>query len=263
MAGSKAEFLVNGVLNSQRMLRTKEYQLSKNRLFVEDKWLVSYLYQSGLSKETAFRYWSEIYRKRWGDSFDDMELDHRFSEWWGKTIPFFEGYPIVIYWEEIMAINDAKLLPWERQFVLMLLGYFKFMGWVKQKIDFIPIGKIMKWTNCGRRREAEDMKMFSDPESAGILTVNKTNAMVTFTCMKHEGHVAATLHTSIDLPVLLGLLRHEKKCSRCGRVFPASGDSKTDLCPACWKAYRKEKRAAKCQSKIEQEPVIPDDWLDK
>ena len=253
MGNTKAEFMVNGVLNSQRLLCTKEYQLSKNHLFIEDKWLVSYLYQSGIPREIALRYWKEIYTKRWGNVFTDSELDYRFSEWWGKTVPFFEGYPIVIYWEEIMDINRAALLPWERQFMILLLGYFKFMGWAEQKIDYIPIGKLMKWTEKGRRREAEDMKMFSDPESAGVLQVNKKSASVSFPIMRKEGHVAAVLRTSMDLPVLLGLVRNEKQCPVCGEIFETNGHNKTDLCPNCWKSHRCGGNAGKSQNLSEAE----------
>lgn len=239
MSKTRAEFMVNGKLNSQRMLATKEYQLSKNHLFVEDKWLISYMYQNGLPHDVAYGYWSEIYKKRWGNTFSDDEIEQKFDEWWGKTVPFFEGHPVTIYWEEIAAINNAKLLPWERQFMLLLLGYFKFMGWKKQRIDFIPIGQLMKWTEKGRRREAEDMKMFADPADAGIIKMDTRTAIISFPIMVSEGRPAYTLFTSLDLPQILGYVRNEKRCTMCGQLFTVTGNSKTDLCPDCYEYWRK------------------------
>lgn len=139
MTKIKPEFMINGLLNSQRMLVEKKYQLPKQRGFIEDKWLISYMFQCRLPKDVAFRYWSEIYLSC-NDFTNEEDALHKFNTYWGVTIPFFEGNLIVFYWDEIADINNSEMLPWEKEFLLILLGYFKFMGWKNRELILYPLG---------------------------------------------------------------------------------------------------------------------------
>lgn len=236
---------VNQVVNSERVLKTKQYQFDSSRQ-VEDIWLFKYC-RERLSKswEETKDLWKPIFLSRHPDFYEE-EIEAFFWVNWerSKRIRFNAEREIMFTEEEVKKIRKANIPPWLKKYALMLYGYFKALN-----ISKVSIGKL-KFHQLAR---GTGMKPLSDGEKpldfiyfplkkAKLIKLLSINTVVSITESK-DNVIDFSVSTIADLPFYFWKVAETKKCSICGSEFTVNSKTKRDICLECWK--KKEAERAK------------------
>lgn len=177
--------------------------------------------------------------------------------------------PINVYRQEVDYLNGLDMPLWTKCYLLALAVYYKFKkqygkevclttqvaNWALKQCPYIAEGKrkvfsdyeeqIRKWLNkVGEDIVTYKYDYFGKRKKSYQLSFLQKSGEVVYSC-NDINCVADALHLLTGHINAHHTYRHyvEKVCSSCGKVFLVTGNSKTDLCPECYKIYRRKKES--------------------
>lgn len=199
-----------------------------------------------------------IFKKAIKSHYPDVRLDGELK-------------PVNIYRQEVDYLNGLDMPLWVKHYLLALEIYYKFKKQYSKDVSLTTPVANWAFKQCSYIAEGKDRKRFSKYEEhirnwcnkcdTNIITYKydyfgKKKKTYTLNFLQKSGEVVYTCNDINCVADVLHLLeghinahhtyRHyvEKVCSNCGKVFLVTGNSKTDLCPDCYKIYRRKQKAA-------------------
>lgn len=242
---------VNKINHCISMLQSRSF-LSEKNFRKESTWLICYLKKQKMSIDEIYNIWKEMMLKLDPDCEETGLLQRTFDLLFAgaKRVRLGSMRSVIIFQEEIDAINAVFLPLWVKRFLLTLYVCCKIRG--KSVIDedcFDMFDEIIHL--CGKQRVRLEEKEFliNRLEQAGLLKCNNSeytdsfgDIMVTlnysFAFARDDGIVGFSIFTPYDLPEFYSMLKNEFKCERCGKMFERGSKSKSMLCPECKKRKR-------------------------
>lgn len=242
---------VNKINHCISMLQSRSF-LSEKNFRKESTWLICYLKKQKMSIDEIYNIWKEMMLKLDPDYEETGLLQRTFDLLCAgaKRVRLGSMRSVIIFQEEIDAINAVFLPLWVKRFLLTLYVCCKIRG--KSVIDedcFDMFDEIIHL--CGKQRVRLEEKEFliNRLEQAGLLKCNNSeytdsfgDIMVTlnysFAFARDDGIVGFSIFTPYDLPEFYSMLKNEFKCERCGKMFERGSKSKSMLCPECKKRKR-------------------------
>ena len=162
--------------------------------------------------------------------------------------------PVPIYLSEVKRINSLKAPKWVKEYFLVLLIYSKFMSQKKEKVEYSTT--LVNWalrqvsdksrtfrSYRDARKVVADVIMKSKPRPIKFFPIKGNERYTTYSipfCCS-EGDVVATIDSIDDLEhKIFGIIRSDTcVCRNCGTVFGINSKTKRDLCPGCYKTFRR------------------------
>lgn len=259
---------VNKINHCISMLQSRSF-LSEKNFRKESTWLICYLKKQKMSIDEIYNIWKEMMLKLDPDYEETGLLQRTFDLLCAgaKRVRLGSMRSVIIFQEEIDAINAVFLPLWVKRFLLTLYVCCKIRG--KSVIDedcFDMFDEIIHL--CGKQRVRLEEKEFliNRLEQAGLLKCNNSeytdsfgDIMVTlnysFAFARDDGIVGFSIFTPYDLPEFYSMLKNEFKCERCGKMFEKSSWGKSNLCKECKEQLEKE-RSARRTSIVRKPEVI-------
>ena len=243
---------IDPIVNSKRILQTGQYQYQKS-FGVEDIWLISYLHSLGKTKNEIYEIWEPIHLTREKNADNVWNLGPVFESLYQKGSGFVltGRNEIVIFQEEIDEINKAKMLPWMKEYLLVLLGFFKAIGKKRCYIQDIPFSLIKSFVSIKRVKSEYNINQICREQ--GYVTmelktkVNKrygtTKEMNFFsiTYAKDEGTPVFRAESILDINNAFPLLKNVLVCEQCGKTFDINSKTKRKICAECYRKKRLER----------------------
>lgn len=256
---------IDKIINCERVLATKQYQTVNHRS-EEDLWLFKYLQGKKKSKEEIFKIWMTIYPNKYERSKDDPNPEKTFECLYKniKGVRLKNNYhDIIIYQSEVDWINACNCNRWVKEYMILFLAYCR----LKDKYTFenLPYNDLLKLTSIvtysefNKRKiaklfedlgmvETEKVVTFEDMPDidergfqisyGGITRVERTYRKCRFENVDTTEPEAIHLKTFADAAECCRLIKMEKVCPCCGKVFEYSNHNQTDLCNDCWQKMK-------------------------
>lgn len=239
------ELPINEDDNSRRILETGKYQLegSKGK---EDVWLIRYLKTEGYSGyEDIYTIWCRIAPQKYPD-LNDEEMRRLFKKLWDRANKRKKDYGIFefeIFQEEIDEINTVRMVPWYKEYALLVLAYYKILGREKIELRNIPSTLLFKLLTKGKPRSRDKLRVREKMEDTGLMSIDTRNFAASLNYQKRKGKSLGVFTQIQDVVSLFPLLKYEMVCKRCGRVFEYNSKTKRTVCLDCWKKKEAERSA--------------------
>ena len=181
-----------------------------------------------------------------------------------KSYSFMDGAhmlePVPLYLSEVKRINSLKASKWVKEYFLVLLIYSKFMYQKKERAEYSTT--LVNWalrqvsdksrtfrSYRDAREMVADVIMKSKPRPIRFSPIKQheryTTYSIPFCCW--EGVVVGAIDSIEDLRhKIFGIIRDDfGVCVNCGATFRINSKTKTELCPQCYKAFRRKYKTAK------------------
>lgn len=242
------DYIFDWAENSEKILAGGGYTTKVHQTF-EQIMLFAYLRERGYSKDEIFNLWiktDSLLLQKIGDDKD--QRDKYFGKLFADSTKYKieKGNQIDIYQSEIDFINNMEVSMWIKQYVLAMLCIYKWYGkeWCKYDV------KIKRFCySCTRlKREFENSaKTLSESINLYkpyIITNRGEHSVFKVTFVKKDRQFVKSLSSPRELKNILTLIKNEKKCKKCGKIFEYDHHTKhLELCRDCWiKMRNSEKR---------------------
>lgn len=157
-----------------------------------------------------------------------------------KIKELFVGNEIIFYKEEIDKINGIYCSMWEKEFILCLWGYFKFLGKNTLSCQSIPINDILKLTSIKKIREQNKKNIYMRMQESNVVKIDDS-FNITFLKVFIYSKEMIKIKSPVDIYVCFKFLKNEHKCTMCGKIFKYNMNNKRNICIECWKKMESEK----------------------
>ena len=232
--------------NSEKILNGGGYTTFHSH-FREQVALVRYLLDRGKSKEEIYDQWKQTNPKEIEFADTEDEIREFFGRIWRKSKKWINRLypPIQIYQEEIDFINGMDVTPWVREYVLTLLTVYKYYGqtWCAytNRIKCFCYSQ----TYVKIEREQYTMKLCDCIKNYKPYTtvIHDCNVAFKINFAQCLGTRIATIKNPAEVQKLFPLLKKERVCSCCGKVFSyKTGKLKRTECDECYAKRRYQKQ---------------------
>lgn len=245
---SSVKFKVNQIENSKRLLNTSKLQFKFLWKYKEFGWMIKYLENLGYEEKDIYLQWKKCYILNYGDCFEEEDLEKEYSKIKQKITKkidvLFSGEEIVFYEEEIEIINSIVCPKWIKEYFIILLGYFKFIGSADKYVSLGSIPRntlLVYFTSKKRQGDYETQAIYDFARKNNLIDISD-DGKILLKFVKFAGKEVLRLKTSADLKEACAFIKNIKKCSCCGKEFEYNSHCQRDLCLECWKIKDKSKR---------------------
>lgn len=246
--------------NCIKILQTNEYshndRWERKEEYRQQIWLIAYLVRLGWDKEKIRAKWLSIPTSQYSaaDSLHPEELDMYFDTLYNKgviaggTNSFrkMDNVDLVVYQEEIDAINNILTSYEFRKYLFMLLAVYKYYSFTRGAcyFDSKVRGYAFETSNPGKRYGDYSEALINLNREAGCPIQSKIVKQFHISHLsfaKETGTPIITFHDPADLVNYLDLIEIPKlKCQICGKEFPYTTKTKKDICDDCYAKQRQE-----------------------
>ena len=256
----------------EKIARTNELDRqdpSDNKIyFKQEVAYIRFLINSGLSYDECQAKWLALKNgvaAQFKDDKEQLVAQFRRSYNKAKTKAYLfvdnnEGLePAVLYATEVAKINALKCDKWIKEYILILLVYYKFAHQINDGVEYSTT--LVNWAL--RQIDTNDHKFrsYRDARSsiAKVLRETKTRVLrfspikkreryttysIPFAC--NDGEELIRLESLHDISRAFCLLRNDFAfCSECGTRFAINAKTKRCLCESCYTIYRRKYKTAK------------------
>lgn len=234
------QYIFNWIKNSENILTGKGYTTYRNQN-MEQIALFSYLLKEGYTKEEIYEIWVDSSSlsviKTEGDEEQRMMIfNYLFTKAQKFVIPSTNS--INIYQEEIDFINSMLVFKWIKEYILVLLCIYKFYNTEYcifnnklRRFCFSMTSQRREWSSSGEK--LSDCVTRYHPYS---IISKKENLYLKMNFCRQEGKLIKTLSSPEEATQLYYLIKCEKKCKDCGRIFNYSSYTiNSEVCAECAK----------------------------
>lgn len=240
------DYVFDWAENSEKILNGEGYTTKVHQTF-EQIMLFCYLREKGYNKEQIFDLWiktDSLLLQKIGDDKDQRD------KYFGKLLSdstkykIEKGNEIKIYQSEIDFINKMEVSMWIKQYVLTMLCIYKWYGKEWCRYD----NKIKRFcyscTSQKKENNSSNSKVLSECcNEYNPYVVRYKDASVVFKQnIENSGNVLSTINNPRNVLECMKLLKCEKTCIKCGRVYEYNYHNKhLSFCPKCYKIYAASK----------------------
>ncbi len=240
------DYIFDWVENSEKILAGGGYTTKVHQTF-EQIMLFAYLREKGYSKDEIFSLWIEtdsLLLQKIGDDKD--QRDKYFGKLFADSTKYKieKGNRIDIYQSEIDFINNMEVSMWIKQYVLAMLCIYKWYG----KEWCVYNDKIKRFcyscTSIGRENNSSNSKNLSECYNLyNPYAIRYKDGNVVFKSNIAIGNeIIKTIYEPREMKLIYPLLKCEKTCEKCGRVYEYNYHNKhLSLCRACYIVYASQK----------------------
>lgn len=240
------DYIFDWAENSKKILAGGGYTTKVHQTF-EQIMLFAYLRERGYSKDEIFSLWIEtdsLLLQKIGDDKD--QRDKYFGKLFADSTKYKieKGNRIDIYQSEIDFINNMEVSMWIKQYILAMLCIYKWYG----KEWCVYNDKIKRFcyscTNIKRENNSSNSKILSKCYNLyNPYTIRYKDCTVVFKSnILTKNGVISTIYEPREINSILSLLRCEKKCERCGKLYEYNYHNKhLSLCKTCYTIYASQK----------------------
>lgn len=230
--------------NSEKILRTGQYTTQRFQRS-EAIALTRYLRDKGKTYEEILEIWYGIPSMYTNQINGDEDRKRRFfNRIWSKSETWKnrEKDTIVIYKEELDAINSILTFAWVKEYLIALLAVYKFNGTPWSLYDGRIRAFCFSLTRIQRERPANAatiQQVLKDYAPYEVRMASKC-CLFRMNIFQEKGTPALILRSPRDLEgIIASVVKNKKKCSKCGKEFTYTSQTiRKELCPDCYRQYR-------------------------
>lgn len=257
------DYIFDWAENSEKILAGGGYTTKAHQTF-EQIMLFAYLREKGYSKDEIFSLWIEtdsLLLQKIGDDKD--QRDKYFGKLFADSTKYKieKGNRIDIYQSEIDFINNMEVSMWIKQYVLAMLCVYKWYG----KEWCVYNDKIKRFcyscTNIKKERDKNTKSLFEMNNKYSAYWINTRNSFVSFKMLfsvnSQNKNIVKTIISPRSVNELFNLLKTEKICVNCGKVFIYDGHNMhINVCKKCYDINRNKKNRSKKRNQSGYDTII-------